>query len=370
MSIHKEGTKWRVKYRLAGRSTVARSTARATRSLFDADIRRRRQLGPVLAAELQRETETLDQFIRGSWRAHAATLAPKTTPEVRWVLSNHLGTLGDEPLATLDVARLAAHQRHLLDRGVRPNTVRAVHAQIAGILQIAVEYGRIPANPARSMRKIKADPIAPVRPLEPIEIEALIAATTGRDRAMIVLGGYFGLRPIEIRRVTWSRLHGNTLTVAKVDTKPSASPRTITGPDRRHHRTQDVEVRVWSTRRRRTDHRADVAQHERVERAPASHRPRRRRPHDVTAYTLRHSHASALHHCGFTVPRAAERMGHTTIVHLGTYAHVLDTMDRYADIDDDDRRRPRTELGDPDARAKRARTQKVAGHPTGSAHVP
>jgi integrase len=44
---------------------------------------------------------------------------------------------------------------------------------------------------------------------------------------------------------------------------------------------------------------------------------------DVTLYTLRHTHASALHYAGFTVPEAAERMGHSPVVHVSTYAHVI-----------------------------------------------
>ena len=39
---------------------------------------------------------------------------------------------------------------------------------------------------------------------------------------------------------------------------------------------------------------------------------------DATAYTLRHSHASALHYCGFTVPEAARRLGHGAESHLRT----------------------------------------------------
>jgi integrase len=55
---------------------------------------------------------------------------------------------------------------------------------------------------------------------------------------------------------------------------------------------------------------------------------------DLTAYTLRHSHASALHYAGYTVVEAAARMGHTSSVHLGVYAHVLDLGgERYPDLD-------------------------------------
>ena len=53
-------------------------------------------------------------------------------------------------------------------------------------------------------------------------------------------------------------------------------------------------------------------------------------------YTLRHSHASALHYAGFTVPEAARRMGHSAVKHLDTYAHVIDAISgqRYPDLDD------------------------------------
>jgi integrase len=47
---------------------------------------------------------------------------------------------------------------------------------------------------------------------------------------------------------------------------------------------------------------------------------------DVTLYTLRHSHASACHYCGFTVPEAARRMGHSPALHVTTYAHQIDAL--------------------------------------------
>jgi integrase len=57
---------------------------------------------------------------------------------------------------------------------------------------------------------------------------------------------------------------------------------------------------------------------------------------EITLYTLRHSHASALHYCGFTVPAAARRLGHGGALHLRTYSHVIDVLEgrpRYADLD-------------------------------------
>jgi hypothetical protein len=47
----------------------------------------------------------------------------------------------------LSRALLAAHQRLLLDRGRTPNTVREAFTYLSGIMQIAVEYGRLPPTP-------------------------------------------------------------------------------------------------------------------------------------------------------------------------------------------------------------------------------
>lgn len=336
MSVHKEGKAYRVKWKdHNGRQRSRSFTLKGDADTFDREIKRAKQLGPHLMIELQRSADTLDDFIRGPWRAHGATLAPKTRAKYRWVFDHHLGALADEPLVTIDVARLTEHQRGLLDNGVAPNTVREILRQIAGVLQIAVEHGRLPANPARSMRKVKGEPVEPIVPLSPAELEALIAAARGRDRAILVLGGYLGLRPIEIRLVPWSRLRGDRFTIAKVDTKPSAGPRTIDVPA-----AALAALREWRLEAGRPADSAPIVTL--GVRNLYEHNGRLQRfaldvigRDDLTLYTLRHSHASALHYAGFTVPEAARRMGHSSVVHLRHYAHVIDALgrERYPDLD-------------------------------------
>ena len=166
ISIHPEGKKWRVKYRIAGKQLSRTFDRKADARTFDAEVTRKRQLGPVLAAELERDTMTLDQFVRGPWRTHAATLAGPTRAKYAWALEKHLAELLDEPLISIDVARLAEHQR-----------------------------------------KVAADPSEEVEPLSPVELERLIAGFSGRDRAIALLAGHFGLRPIEIHSAPWAALH-------------------------------------------------------------------------------------------------------------------------------------------------------------------
>jgi integrase len=61
-----------------------------------------------------------------------------------------------------------------------------------------------------------------------------------------------------------------------------------------------------------------------------------RRHLSMRLYDLRHSHASALHYAGFTVPEAAERLGHGPALHVETYAHVIRAMSgqRYGSLDE------------------------------------
>lgn len=236
----RENGKFRVKYRVAGKQRSRTFDRHAGAVTFDAEIKRRRQLGPALAAELARETTTLEAFVRGPWRMHAATLSQASRQKYRWALEHHLQELLDEPLIAIDAPRVIEHQHHLLEHGRSVNTAREALVYLSGILQIAVQHGLIAGNPVRAVRK----PLAvaeEVRPLTPVELEALIAALHRRGRIMTVLAGHLGLRPLELRSVPWRSLTDAALLVGRKETKATA----------RRSRTIDVpavtaqELRQW-----------------------------------------------------------------------------------------------------------------------------
>jgi integrase len=309
-----------VKFRLNGRQHSRTFARKGDAVTFDADIKRRRSLGPALAAELDRETITLDEFVRGPWRTHAATLAAPTRAKYAWALEKHLRELLDEPLIGLDVARLAEHQRLLVDRGATPSTIREVFARLSGILQLAAEFGYVQGNAARALRKVPAEPSEEIRALAPVEVERLLATLTGRDRIIALLAGHLGLRPIEIRTAPWSALDGQTFTVGRSRTKKTASrTRIITVPEVTAH-----ELKAWRLESGRPADDEPII-------GPMSPNAmklwgRRHLPAGVRLYDLRHAHASALHYCGFTVPEAARRLGHGPGLHVETYAHAIDSM--------------------------------------------
>jgi integrase len=339
MSVHKRPNgRWEVKYRVGGRQRSRTFDRKGDAERFDAEAKRRSQLGPVLARELDRSTLTLDDFVRDGFRTHAVTLSASQRSKYAWALDKHLSELVDEPLLMLDVPRLAAHQRLMLDRGATPNTVRAVMALLSGVLQIAVEHGELPANPVRSLRLVRAEPGDDVNPLSPVELEALIAALSGRDRAIALLAGHLGLRPIEVRAVQWGALKGSTLTIGRARTKRTAArTRTIVVPD-----VTARELKEWRLASGRPSDTEPIVG-AMTQNASKMWGRRVLRPaiklasgrEDASLYTLRHSHASALHYAGFTIPEAARRLGHGAGLHVETYAHVIDSIsgNRYDDLD-------------------------------------
>jgi integrase len=339
MSIHREGKKYRVRWRQGDRQHSRSFDRKADAELFEAELRRRRQLGPTLARDVLQTTVTLDEFVRTGFRTHAATLAPASRRHYRWALENHLTGLLDVPLAAIDVPMLAAYQRRLLDTGRTSNTVREAMTKLSGILQIAVEHGLIAANPVHSLRKTPLEPRDEVRPLSPVDLERLIAALNGRDRAIVVLAGHLGLRPIEVRMAPWNAFaRDSTFTVGRARTKKTAArTRVLAVPQ-----ATMLELRRWRMEAGRPDLDEPI-----IGDATASALNqwtwKTLKPkvadilgrHDVTLYTLRHSHASALHYAGFTVIDAARRLGHGPGLHVKTYAHVIDSLgtDRYPDLD-------------------------------------
>jgi integrase len=248
------------------------------------------------------------------------TLAQPTRAKYAWALDKHLAELVDEPITALDVARLAEHQRLLVDRGATPTTIREVFARLSGIMQLAAEHGYISSNPVRALRKVAADPGEEVTVLAPVELEQLITGLSGRDRAIALLAGHLGLRPIEVRAATWGSLQDGVFTVGRSRTKRTAArTRVIVVPE-----VTARELKRWRMESGRPGDEDPII----GKMSPNAMKlwGRRHLPAGLRLYDLRHSHASALHYAGFTVPEAARRMGHGPGLHVETYAHVIDSI--------------------------------------------
>jgi integrase len=333
---------WKVRWREGGRGSQERSrtfTRRADAVAFDDELRRRRRLGEVVG--VAGSQETLDHYVAETWaKTHAVTLARSTARTYAGLYDLHIASyLGQLKLAELTPEVIARWQAERIAKGAGRSSIHKTLTLLGGILQRAVESGRISRNPARLVRKVRRPAKKEVRPLAPATVEALRAKASPRDATLISVLAYSGLRPQEALALRWGDIRERTILVERAvslgetkDTKTHAN-RTVRllAPLRedllawrmRSGRPRDnaavfpgPEGRAWSKtsydnwRKRNFDRALTKASVE-----------------DATPYTLRHSFASLLLHEGRSVIYVARQLGHDARFTLSTYGHVIDELE-------------------------------------------
>lgn len=353
MSVERRsGGRWRVRWREAGRNRSREFERKRDAEAFDAEVRRRRQLGAL--ATLDAGGESLDEFVAGTWAPnHAALLAPATQALYTHLYDRHIGPrLGATALRDLNAETIASWQADLLAAKVGPPTVRKSITLLGGILQRAAEGGRIAHNPQRVVRKARVPRADEIRPLPPAEIEAVRRALRNRegaserhwdgldlghrDAVLVSLLGYAGLRPQEARGLRWRDVRDQTLLVKAPKTGTTRTVRLL-APLR-------LDLAEWRMAQGRPARDAPVVPGADggewtatgyadwrgetwaagLERAKVA----RCRPYD-----LRHSFASLLLHEGRSVIYVARQLGHGAELTLRTYGHVIDELEGAPSLD-------------------------------------
>jgi integrase len=337
----KRGTGWRVRWRDGARNRARTFDRKADAVAFEAETRRRRLGGDLRALDAGRET--LQEFAEEWWRLYAVpNLARTTLASYASLWDAHvLPRLGATPLRELDPLTLASFRAELTSEGVGPASTRRVMVILQGVLERAVEWQRIPTNPARAVRKPPQRRERAVRPLSPLDVERLRAhLLTGerlRDAVLVSVLAYAGLRPGEALALTWSHVRERTILVERavalgeLKTTKTARTRTVrllaplaadllewrigqgrpvddtlVFPARRGAVWGDDAWRYW---RRRIFMPAAIA--------AGLDSP-------VRPYDLRHSFVSLLLAEGANVVEIARQAGHSPTMTLSTYAHLFD----------------------------------------------
>ncbi|QEC46175.1 site-specific integrase [Baekduia soli] len=329
-------TRYRVRWREAGRNRAETFDRRKDALNFEAEIRRRRQLGTL--DSLDAGTETLDEYVTDTWApAHAPALADSTRKIYALIYDRHLSPyLGDVSLRDITPERIARWQSERLAAGVGPHSVRKAIAILSGVMQRATEARRIPYNPVRVARKARLPKSEPVRPLSPAVVEAIRAELAQRDATLVSILAYAGLRPGEALDLTWGSVQERTLIVdasktgrrrtvrlleplaedlaawRKASGDPSSSA--FVFPSATGRRWTQEAYKSWT---RRTFAEAAAA-------AGADH---------ATPYSLRHSFVSLLLAEGRSVLYVAAQAGHRPSMSWDTYGHVFEDLDDRIRID-------------------------------------
>ncbi len=171
---------------------------------FDVSMRRAKQLGQ-LAAEVIGSEQTFASFVAEWWEKYALTyLAPGTLASYaptldRWVIP-YLG-----PLRLRDVSRetMDAYVTAIAAAGAGAPTVNRCLAIVQGILRRAVEWRRLPANPAAGIPRLAHVRDDAIDARTPETVEAIRQTMALRDAVLVSLLAYEALRPAEAFALEW-----------------------------------------------------------------------------------------------------------------------------------------------------------------------
>ena len=124
--------------------------------------------------------------------------------------------IGQVRLRDLGEARLRTWRARIIRDGCSPNRANAAMRVLSSALTSAMRERLIPSNPITGENGIRKLPHRVARPrvLAPVEIEAIrLAMVTRRDRLIVSLLGYAGLRPEEVCALRWSAVSDVALTI-------------------------------------------------------------------------------------------------------------------------------------------------------------
>ena len=171
--------------------------------------------------------------------ARAAHLESSTIDQYEQHLRLHIVPfIGREKLSKLSAPLVRAFQDRLHDQGRSPAMIRGVIGSLGAILADAQERGLVVRNAVRELRsrrrrgsgrqeqrngKLKIGVDIPT----PDEVRALLAAATGKWRALLLIAVFAGLRASELRGLRWDDVD---LKTGALHVRQRADKRNVMGP--------------------------------------------------------------------------------------------------------------------------------------------
>lgn len=116
------------------------------------------------------------------WQRRKTELASNTELDYKWRLDHLLRHLGSDVTAELDARRVDDFRQRLVGCGLSPRSVNMILDLLAQVLDDAVEYRLLDANPARGRRRRMKVPKSPRTFLEPDMVLDLLDSAGGWER--------------------------------------------------------------------------------------------------------------------------------------------------------------------------------------------
>lgn len=315
---------WAVRWRAEGRHRSRQFRTRRQAERFRATIEDEQALGAHAPREASRDT--LDTWLDTWLATYATRWAASTGAQRADVIDRHIRPhLGGVRLRDLGPDRIARFQIDLTHAGATPKTVNAVIRVLSAALGTARTARLIPSNPCQGTPPLPAR--KPDRRAIPVDVIERIRAgmLLPRDRAIVSLMAYAGLRPGEVCGLRWQDIQTRTIHIVQSYTVADGVHGTKTGAARTIPIERPVRDDIAALTRGEglvvTGERGGPIHWKNWSRrvwAPA------RGDTDYVPYECRHSYASLLIASGLDIIEVQDRMGHasatTTFAH---YAHLV-----------------------------------------------
>lgn len=295
---------------------------------FEAKVLLAKRAGDLEA--LDAGTETLREFEQEWWENYAELhLAAHTRRDYRRLIDKHiLPELGRHQLRRINPMMLSTWAARL---GTGDSTTRKVLAILQGIMERAVEWERITTNPVKVVKKPVRSRTRSPRPLDAESVAAIRGGLAHeRDRTLVAVLAYGGLRPGEALALEWADVGDRTLSV-------HASIALGAEKDTKNRRTRTVELsdelrdalRSWKLASGNREGLVFPGTDGKPWTDTQYRNWRKRKfepaaPEGVRPYDLRHTRASELFAEGRNPAWIADQMGHTLQTLLSTYVHVME----------------------------------------------
>lgn len=176
--------------------------------------------------------ETFHAFAEGWYADHVGDWRPSTERHFKWCLQNHLlGWFGEMRLSAITIEDVDRYARAKQREGsLSNNTINKTLVNLGSILGTALEYGRIPTNPAAGQkRRLRGEPKKRLH-VEPEQLMALLRACHGAFRPLVATLAGAGLRISEATALRWADINLAAGTVRVRQSKTAAGIRVVDMP--------------------------------------------------------------------------------------------------------------------------------------------
>lgn len=232
MSVHElrdgdgEIRGFRVRYRLTAGANPKTATfllhgqgpakVRKAAERFEAEQLGRRDRGEMTT---DRGKQTLRDFGLEYKERYAAVEHTERTQKTNAVLWNKhvLPKLGDYRLTDLSANPeiVQGWKSALVKEGVGEGSIGKALAILSAVLTKAVEWNRIPSNPARTVKAPNKKRKRAITAIAMTDVERIRRHLNQRDATLISVLAYCGLRPGEALALTWADIRERTIMVDK-----------------------------------------------------------------------------------------------------------------------------------------------------------